>query len=71
VNLIAQVVVGNPSGLGIIQLVVIVAILGLIAGLIDRAPVIDANFKAIIKWLCVGLAVILVVFALLRWAQLA
>lgn len=63
-------VMNGPFGLSILQMILIIALLGLVAGLIDRAPVIDGNFKLIIKWMCIIAAVLLFVAWLLGMAGL-
>jgi uncharacterized membrane protein len=41
-------------------------VLGLIAGLIDRIPILDGNFKSIIKWICLVAAVMILIVLILR-----
>lgn len=59
--LFSQVVVGG--GLGIVQIIILLVVLGLVVGLIDRVPAIDATFRGIIKIVCIVAAILLLLHA--------
>lgn len=50
--------------MSLISLVLIIVVLGLVAGLSQRAPWIDPTFKAIIWWVCLISCVVVVLMAL-------
>jgi hypothetical protein len=67
-TMLAQVIAGGGGGIsyGLLPAIGLIIVLGLIAGLVDRIPILDANFKSIIKWICLVAAVVILIMLILR-----